>query len=166
METSPAVNIIVCSDRASRSDYEDKAGPAASQWLQNAGFVINSVKVIPDQHDVIKNSIQNAWEDCDVIILSGGTGISPTDMTPQVLHEISDYEVSGIGEQLRRESLKYSPNALLSRGGAWMLRGKLIYALPGNPKAVVEQLDILGDLIHSSVIAAKGLCQHRGHKKT
>lgn len=166
MDKSTTAHVIVCSDRAARSDYEDRAGPAAAAWLEKAGILISGITVIPDQANAIEDTLVSHWETSDFIIVSGGTGISPTDITPQVLNRICDYEVSGIGEHLRRESLVYSPNALLSRGGAWMFKGKLIYALPGNPKAVTEQLDILGDLIASSVTASKGLCKHRGHRNT
>ncbi len=157
-------HVIVCSDRASSQQYEDMAGPAAQQWLARQGFAVSGITVIPDSEKLLNNVVSQLSSTEDVIVISGGTGLSARDITPQVLSKHCDYEIPGIGEHLRRESLKYSPNALLSRGGAWVKNGRLIFALPGNPKAVIEQLDILGSLVRNSVTSARGLCAHRGHR--
>jgi molybdopterin adenylyltransferase len=157
-------HVLVCSDRASSLQYEDKAGPAAHEWLTRQGFLVSGITVIPDSEAQLANLVSQLCSSEDVIIISGGTGLSARDITPQVLARHCDYEVPGIGEHLRRESLKFSPNALLSRGGAWAKNGRLIFALPGNPKAVIEQLEILGTLVQDSVTSAKGLCAHRGHR--
>jgi molybdenum cofactor synthesis domain-containing protein len=154
--------VIVCSDRASVGTYEDKSGPAASGWLSANGYNCEGVTVIPDNPAVLTETVLAAsCTDIDFLVISGGTGIGPTDITPQTLAKICDYEVAGFGEMLRRESLKYSKNAYLSRCGGWVLKQKLIFALPGNPKAVCEQLDMLKDLLPHAVDAVQGKCKSR-----
>ena len=162
MKTKPIVQVVICSDRASSGTYEDKSGPAASRWLVDNGFISRDVIVIPDSSEMLTEIIQTSiLVDNDFIVISGGTGISPTDITPQTLDEICEYSVPGFGEMLRRESIKYSLNAYLSRCGAWVLKRKLIFALPGNPKAVVEQLEIIKDLLPHALDAVQGVCKHR-----
>lgn len=154
--------VVVCSDRASAGTYEDKSGPAASTWLSENGYICESVTVIPDNAAVLTETVlAAAYTDIDFLVISGGTGIGPTDITPQTLTKICDFEVAGFGEMLRRESLKYSKNAYLSRCGGWVLKKKLIFALPGNPKAVCEQLDMLKDLLPHAVDAVQGKCKSR-----
>jgi len=154
--------VIVCSDRASRGSYEDKSGPAARDWLINNNYQCISVEVIPDDANALQETVLNKIEsEVDFIVISGGTGIGPTDITPQTLAAFCNYEVPGFGEMLRQESLKYSLNSYLSRCGGWVLNKKLIFALPGNPKAVTEQLDILKHLIPHAIDAVQGTCKHR-----
>lgn len=154
--------VIVCSDRASSGTYEDRSGPAAQGWLAANGYHCTSVKVIPDDTAALSRAVLEAASSfVDFVVISGGTGIGPTDITPQTLTKICDYEVPGFGEMLRRESLKYSKNAYLSRCGGWVLNKKLIFALPGNPKAVVEQLDMLKDLLPHAIDAVQGTCKSR-----
>jgi molybdenum cofactor synthesis domain-containing protein len=156
------VLVVVSSDRASSGTYEDKSGPAAREWLTEHGYTCRDVVVIPDNAEQLSEVVQTAVQsDIDFIIVSGGTGIGPTDLTPQTLNGICEYEVPGFGEMLRKESLKYSLNSYLSRCGGWVLRKKLIFALPGNPKAVKEQLDILQELLPHAVDAVQGKCKHR-----
>ena len=90
-----------------------------------------------------------------------GTGLGPRDITPQVLDGACDYGIPGFGELLRQGSLKYSLNAYLSRCGGWVKGRTLVLALPGNPKAVVEQLDILADLLPHALKSLQGKCDDR-----
>jgi len=162
MQHTHNATVIVCSDRASLGTYEDKSGPAAKEWLSQNGYKCLDIKVIPDDAVTLRESVLKGTEsDADFIVISGGTGISPTDITPQTLATFCDYEVPGFGEMLRQESLKYSLNSYLSRCGGWVLNKKLIFALPGNPKAVKEQLDILKNLLPHAIDAVQGNCKHR-----
>ncbi len=154
------VAVIVSSDRAHAGTYVDESGPAAAAWLEEHGFAVASITVVADEPADLNGAIIGA-KDADLIVLSGGTGISPRDVTPQTLDAICDYAIPGIGELLRAGSLKYSLNAYLSRCGGWVKDGQLILALPGNPKAVVEQLGIVADLLPHAVTAVKGKCHHR-----
>jgi len=154
--------VIVSSDRASSGGYEDLSGPAAVTWLESHGLAVSRPVVIPDEPTALGEALKQACtEGVDLVVISGGTGIGPRDRTPQVLDETCDYAVAGIGELLRRESLKYTLNAYLSRCGGWVRGRALILALPGNPKAVTEQLDILADLLPHALMAVRGECLHR-----
>jgi molybdenum cofactor synthesis domain-containing protein len=153
--------VVVCSDRAFSGTYEDQSGPSAVGWLTGKGFNVAGSIVIPDDRSALVAQIESLIVEKDLIVISGGTGLGPKDLTPQVLEEISDYDVPGIGELLRRESLKYSLNAYLSRCGGWVKNQKLLLALPGNPKAVVEQLGILEDILPAAIDALRGQCKHR-----
>jgi molybdenum cofactor synthesis domain-containing protein len=167
MHSSYRTSVIVTSDRASSGAYEDKAGPAAVEWLTAMGFTLRGPAVIvSDDAARLIAALDFAVDDHDLIVVSGGTGISPRDITPQTLDRYADYPVPGIGEHLRRESFQYSTNAYLSRCGAWVRAGTLILALPGNPKAVVEQLGIVQDLLKPALDAVKGVCQHRHRTKS
>lgn len=154
--------VIVCSDRASAGTYEDKSGPAAAAWLKIHNYLCQDVVVIPDNKDLLTEVVQTmAATDLDFIVISGGTGLGPSDITPQTLDAICDYEIPGFGEMLRQQSLKFSLNSYLSRCGGWVLKRKLIFALPGNPKAVTEQLDILQELLPHAIESVQGKCKHR-----
>ncbi|MBF0443008.1 MAG: MogA/MoaB family molybdenum cofactor biosynthesis protein [Oligoflexales bacterium] len=153
--------IIVSSDRAYQGIYRDESGPSAKQWLESKGFSVLDVRVVPDDRDRLLAEIEDCLKISDFIVISGGTGLGPRDLTPQILDEYCDYSIPGIGEYLRSGSLKYSLNSFLSRCGGWVKGGKLVLGLSGSPKAVKEQLGILGDLIQHSVWSLKGECHHR-----
>lgn len=153
--------VIVCSDRAFEGHYEDKSGPAAVEWLAEHNFNNLSLDVIPDDVKRLQLAVAELATNADVLIVSGGTGLGPRDTSPQSIAAIADYEIPGFGELLRKESLKYSFNAYLSRCGAFVVMRKLVLVLPGNPKAVVEQLDIVADLLPHAISALRGECKHR-----
>ena len=154
--------VIVSSDRAHTGTYEDKSGPAATSWLEAKGFEVFDTVVIPDDQTHLIEAMMGCLDNkADLIVTSGGTGLGPRDVTPQALDKACDYIVPGIGELLRAESLKYSKNAHLSRCGGWVKERTLVLALPGNPHAVVEQLDILADLLPHALAAVRGECKHR-----
>jgi molybdenum cofactor synthesis domain-containing protein len=154
-------SVIVCSDRARAGTYEDRSGPAARDWLESKGWTVTQVKVIPDDPKLLKSSVTEAAETSQLIVVSGGTGIGERDITPQTLAEFCDFEIPGVGEILRAESMKITPNGWLSRCGAWVFGRRLVVALPGSPKAVVEQLNILEPMIPKAMRALAGTCEHR-----
>lgn len=154
--------VIVSSDRASAGTYEDKSGPAAGGWLESHGFAVLGVTVIADEPNLLRETLHKLMDQrVDLVVVSGGTGLGPRDQTPQVLQDVCDYQVPGFGELLRQESLKYSLNAYLSRCGGWVKGRTLILALPGNPKAVTEQLGILQDVLPHALTSLRGQCSHR-----
>jgi molybdenum cofactor synthesis domain-containing protein len=162
ISVSIPVSIIVSSDRAHSGAYQDKSGPAASAWLSEHEYKVDSVHIVPDEREALARAVLNQVElKTPLIIISGGTGLGPRDVTPQVLDELCDYNIPGFGEMLRFQSLKYSLNAYLSRCGGWVKNRCLILALPGNPKAVVEQLTILEDLLPHALKALSGTCENR-----
>ena len=137
--------LLVMSDRAANGDYEDKSGPILKELLENAGAQMINQKVIPDNAEEIKQNIRSVCTEQkpDLLIASGGTGPGPRDITPDVLEEISDRMLQGLGDLLRAESLNFTDTAWLSRMTAGMVDSTLVIAFPGSPKAVKECWDII-----------------------
>ena len=131
------VAVITISDRASRGEYEDLSGPEIEKILREfLGEPLEVERVIvPDEAAAIIEAL-DGFQDADAIITTGGTGIGPRDITPEVSRTWCDKEVAGIAEVLRFESYKETPHAMLSRGFAG-IRGKtLLVNFPGSVKAV------------------------------
>ena len=146
MPNTPAkIGIVTVSDRASRGEYEDRGGPAILEYLQG---VMSSPweavsKVIPDDRDTIAQTLIGLSDDvgCCLIITTGGTGPAKRDLTPDVTIQVSDKELPGFGELMRKVSLEKVPTAILSRQTAGLRGSSLIINLPGQPKAIAECLD-------------------------
>ncbi|MCL4803892.1 MAG: MogA/MoaB family molybdenum cofactor biosynthesis protein [Anaerolineae bacterium] len=139
------VGILTVSDRGSQGAYEDRSGPLAAEIIQEAtGWLVERREVIPDEISVIAGTLRK-WCDAglDLILTSGGTGFAPRDVTPEATRAVIEREAPGIAEALRAESLRVTRHAMLSRAVAGMRGGTLIINLPGNPKAVRENLDVL-----------------------
>ena len=139
------IGILTISDRASRGEYEDKAGPLMVSILtERMNWQVARQEVVADEVDEIAAALR-AWCDAGVhlILTTGGTGFAPRDVTPEATKAVIERETPGIAEALRAESLKITRHAMLSRGVAGIRGRTLIINLPGNPKAVKENLDIL-----------------------
>jgi len=145
MDGSFKAGVLTISDKGSRGERVDESGKAAAEMLQKTGFDVTRLEIVPDNIRKIAETLIK-WADKEklsLIITSGGTGLSPTDLTPQAMKEVIDYEVPGIAEAMRAESLKMTPHAMLSRAIAGV-RGKcLIINLPGSPRGVQENLSVV-----------------------
>lgn len=148
--------IITLSDRASRGEYSDRSGPKIEQLLsaffETKGwkFAIDR-KLIPDDVDTLRTLLEKARkEQIDIVITTGGTGIGPRDITPEVVKPFLDKEIPGIMELIRFKYGILKPNALISRAIAGVMQSTLIYTLPGSVKAVEEyMIEITPTLRHS-----------------
>lgn len=139
------VGILTISDRGAQGVYEDKSGPLAAELIaERTGWTIARCEIIPDELATIAGTLRE-WcaAGLDLILTSGGTGFAPRDVTPEATRAVIEREAPGIAEALRAESLKVTQHAMLSRAVAGMRGGTLIVNLPGNPKAVRENLDVL-----------------------
>jgi molybdopterin adenylyltransferase len=138
------VAIVTVSDRSSRGEREDAGGPAIRESLEAAGLEVAFVdyRVIADEEQVIADALAQLAErrDVDLILTTGGTGLAPRDVTPQATLRSIDYEVPGFAEAMRAASLQVTPMGMLSRAVVGVRRRKLIVNLPGNPRAVRENL--------------------------
>lgn len=136
--------VIVCSDTISAGQKEDKAGKAIMEKLKSCNVTVTDYSVIPDEKDIIRSKVTSLCDaGNDMVILTGGTGLSPRDVTPEALKEIIDREIQGIGEYMRSYGQDRTPFSMLSRSLAG-LRGKtLILALPGSTKGASESMDAL-----------------------
>jgi molybdopterin adenylyltransferase len=154
--------VLVSSDRAADGIYGDLSGPAAANWLELHGYRVEGIQIVADDRAELGHAIEVACSGgIHLLVISGGTGLGSRDITPQTLDAVTDYPIPGFGELLRRESLRYSLNAYLSRCGGWVKSRVLILALPGNPKAVCEQLDILSDLLPHALKSLGNACHDR-----
>ncbi len=136
--------VIVCSDTISAGQKEDKAGKAIMEKLKSCNVTISDYSVVPDEKEIIRKAVLELCDaGNDMVILTGGTGLSPRDVTPEALKDIIDREIEGIGEYMRSYGQDRTPFSMLSRSLAG-LRGKtLILALPGSTKGASESMDAL-----------------------
>ncbi|WP_395242889.1 molybdenum cofactor biosynthesis protein B [Agromyces sp. MMS24-K17] len=144
--TRGAAVAITVSTRAAAGTADDTTGPVVSGWLAERGFEASLV-VVPDGPglaDAIDGAVAAG---AAVVITTGGTGISPTDVTPEAVRRVIERELPGFGEELRRRGAAHAPTALLSRGLAGTAGRALVVALPGSPGAVRDGLGLLGELL-------------------
>ena len=151
-----AVGIITISDRASAGDYADLGGPALKEAAQKYGWNVQSEAVIPDELAKIQETIRAfAAQSCGLILTTGGTGIAARDVTPEAIRGIMRVELPGFGEAMRLESMKITPNAILSRSLAAVVEQSLVIALPGKPSGAVECLGFVAGAIPHAVALAQ-----------
>src|SRR6266852_3768020 len=150
------VGIITISDRASAGDYKDLGGPALKDAAQKAGWQVLSEAVIPDETTRIQETIRSfSKQGCGLILTTGGTGIAARDVTPEAIRAIMRVELPGFGEVMRAESMKITPNSILSRNLAAIVDLSLVIALPGKPSGAVECLGFVAGAIPHGVALAQ-----------
>jgi molybdopterin adenylyltransferase len=152
------VGILTISDKGSRGERQDKSGETIREILPSIDARIVNYEIVPDEKElIVKKLIKWVDEDnLDVLITTGGTGLTPRDVTPEATLAVVDRIVPGIAEAMRTESLKKTPMAMLSRAVVGT-RGKcLIINLPGSPKAVRECLEVVLPALSHAVETLKG----------
>jgi molybdopterin adenylyltransferase len=156
--TQFSIGIITISDRASQGVYEDLGGPALCEAARGFGWYIQAEAVIPDEIAQIQETVRAfSAQGCQLILTTGGTGIAPRDVTPEAIRGIMRVELPGFGEVMRAESMKVTPNAILSRNLAAVVERSLVIALPGKPRAAVECVGFVAGAIPHAVQVAAGL---------
>jgi molybdopterin adenylyltransferase len=151
-----AVGIITVSDRASAGDYQDLGGPALKKSAQESGWQILSEAIVPDDIPRIQETVRSfAAQGCGLILATGGTGIAVRDVTPEAIRGIMRVEIPGFGEVMRAESMKITPNAIISRSLAAIVDTALVIALPGKPSGAVECLGFVKGAIPHGVALAQ-----------
>ncbi len=150
------VGIITISDRASAGDYDDLGGPALKQVAQKTAWHVLAEAIVPDEMARIQETIRSfARQGCGLILTTGGTGIGPRDVTPEAIRAMMRVELPGFGEVMRAESMKITPNAILSRNLAAVVDQALVIALPGKPSGAVECLSFVQGAIPHGVALAQ-----------
>jgi molybdopterin adenylyltransferase len=148
--------VLTISDTASVGKREDLSGPEAKRILQEAGFEVAPVEVLPDERLQIEARLREAsQQNFRLVVTSGGTGLSPRDVTPEATLAVSDRLVPGIPELMRLESLKITPRAALSRAAAGIRQSTLIINLPGSVKGVRECLAAVRPILSHAVEVLK-----------
>jgi molybdopterin adenylyltransferase len=152
------VGIVTVSDRASAGVYDDLGGPALASQVKQLGWNVQAEAIVPDEIWRIQEAIQAlSAQGCQVVLTTGGTGIAPRDQTPEAIRAIMRIELPGFGEIMRIESMKLTPNAILSRSLAAIVDRCLVIALPGKPAGAVDCLMFVAAAIPHAVKVAQGL---------
>ncbi|MGA2502892.1 MAG: MogA/MoaB family molybdenum cofactor biosynthesis protein [Anaerolineales bacterium] len=139
------VGILTSSDRSSRGERPDLSGPALGKLVTSHGWTVWRSIIVPDELDVIREILET-WADSgkvDIILTTGGTGFAPRDVTPEATSRVIDRQAPGLAEAMRLESRKTTPHAILSRAVTGIRGRVLIINLPGNPKAAIENFQVV-----------------------
>ena len=145
--TDRTARVIIASTRASSGVYTDRTGPVIADWLHQRGFASVQPQVVADG-DPVGAALRDAvGAEVDLIITSGGTGISPTDDTPAQTTAVLDYQVPGLADAIRRSGLPKVPTSVLSRGVCGVAGRTLVVNLPGSTGGVRDGLTVLSDVL-------------------
>ncbi|MCF1750102.1 bifunctional molybdenum cofactor biosynthesis protein MoaC/MoaB [Mariniradius sediminis] len=135
-------SVIVCSDSIAAGKNEDKAGKAIIERLEKYGLKVLDYKIIPDEKEIIQQSLSSlAGIGRDMVIFTGGTGLSPRDVTPEAIRPLLDKEIPGVEEAIRAYGQQRTPYAMLSRSVVGLIGKTLVLALPGSTKGAAESID-------------------------
>lgn len=148
--------VITASNRASSGVYEDRSGPLIVSWLADRGFAVSSPVVVPDG-DPVKQALSEAVASgADLVLTTGGTGINPTDRTPEATRSVLDYEIPGLADAIRMSGWPRVPGSVLSRGVAGVAGRTLIVNLPGSTGGVRDGLDVLATVVEHALDQLRG----------
>jgi len=150
--------ILTLSDKGSRGERVDGSGPALAAWLAERSVLVVQTRVIADELDQIV-AVLTEWADADaadLILTTGGTGVSPRDVTPEATLQVVERVIPGLGELMRIKSLEKTPMASLSRAVAGIRRQTLIINLPGSPRGALENLEAVWPTLGHAVEKIRG----------
>lgn len=150
--------VITVSDRGARGEREDKSGQEVIRMLTGAAINVAYIMIIPDEKEQIKETLIECADrrKLDLIVTTGGTGVSPRDVTPDATLEVIEREVPGMAEAMRRESATITPHAMLSRAVVGIRGHSLIVNLPGSPKGARENLAVILPALKHAVGKIRG----------
>jgi len=150
--------VLTCSDSAARGERNDESGPALRAFLEQNGYLVDMVEVVPDSVQEISDAIASAIDirGVDLVVTTGGTGIAPRDVTPEATMRVADRRIDGFGELMRARSLEKTAMAPLSRAQAATRGSSLIINLPGSPKGAVENLGFVIHLVPHTLELLRG----------
>ncbi len=150
--------VITLSDKGSRGERADESGSLIVELLRSIGASVGHTEILPDERSLIAAALKRLADSgsIELIVTTGGTGVAPRDVTPEAPREVIDRELPGMAEAMRAESLKKTPNAMISRAVAGIRGRTLIVNLPGSPKAVRENLSVILPALAHAVAKIQG----------
>lgn len=164
--TAVRAAVITVSTKGAAGQRIDESGPAMRDGLRAAGHEVVSETIVSDDAIAIAKAIGDAVDaGANVVLTSGGTGLSPNDVTPEATRRVIERDVPGIAEALRARSLAKTPHGMLSRGVAGAIGGTLVVNLPGSPRAVRESLEVLVPVLPHAIELLGGETGESGHAR-
>ncbi len=150
--------ILTVSDRGARGEREDTSGKVIARMLAAASMEVAAYDLVPDEEDLIAAKIVEFVDSkkLDLVITTGGTGVSPRDVTPDATRRVMDREIPGMAEAMRQESARQTPHAMLSRAVAAIRKQSLIINLPGSPQGAGENLRAVLPALRHAIEKIKG----------
>src|SRR5512135_1543372 len=150
--------IITLSDKGSRGEREDESGLVIREMIEGIGASAVLYEVLPDERALIEETLARIADGgaADLVLTTGGTGVAPRDVTPEATLAVIDRELPGMAEAMRSESLKKTPHAMISRAVAGIRKQTLIVNLPGSPRAVRENLEVILPALPHAIEKIKG----------
>jgi molybdopterin adenylyltransferase len=150
-------SVVTVSDKGSAGQREDKSGPALREILKKS-YDVSEIIVIPDEADIIAETLCHQVDEMgmDLVVTTGGTGVTKRDVTPEATRLVIERELPGFSEVMRAESYKITPNAIISRALCGIRKESIIINLPGSPKAAAECLGFVLDAIPHALSKLKG----------
>lgn len=140
----PRAAVLTLSDKGAAGEREDRSGAVVRGMLEAGGIRVETAEVLPDDRDLLEERLRElASSGLELVVTTGGTGISPRDITPEATMAVVDREIPGMSEAMRAESLKVTPHAMLSRAVCGLAGRTLIVNLPGSPKGARECLSVV-----------------------
>jgi molybdopterin adenylyltransferase len=157
-ETMFRVAILTLSDKGSKGERDDTSGPLIQEMVKALPGQVIHYEILPDEKDLIIEALKRSADQlgADLILTTGGTGLSPRDITPDATLAVIDKQVPGFAEAMRAESFKKTPHAMISRAVVGIRGASLIVNLPGSPKSVRENLSVILPALPHALSKLKG----------